>query len=1317
EPASGSTRYSVDINARGTLPSTPFDVSIGVGGTALHGGDYTAEPSVDTSTADYTISTSSSNFTGGVLTLHFDILHDEVPEDTEMIELGLSGSLPEDWTFGEQSTHTVSIEANGGFIGFENTLTRAQESAGSVNLPVLISAPAPQDISYTVEIAGTDYAGNPLARLADDISHSPRVTFHSGLGDENSGKDGYQQTQPVWITLEGDDGPENEERFTVNLRLLRGGVPGGFETNLSHTFVIPAHGNTVVFEDMPPGFINEDGDPVVINLKLANPVPEDYTVDIAQAGGAAGDLTITPESLIIREGENEASFTLTANDDGNDRPVTIDLTLSSSQNLEGWEVPPATTHEILILDDEGALSAASFASGSSTTTEGATDAELRVPVTLSSAPLGPFSLKIDVVESEGENSADASDFSAPSTLMIPDSGETDFDLVIQILADPASEAELDETIVLKIPDEDNGLPPNFIIGTHQTHEITIQASDNTITFIPPNPDRISEDEGRSTITASITRPLPEGARATIEIVPTSENLENHDYYFSVPAGEGEIAGNTWILPTQRSSASLIVGANSNMEVEPDKTLTIGLSEGTMPEGWSASGASHDIIFLNDDMARIGFDAATSEEPEGENDRVVRIPIQVSADPAVAFPINVTVVDADLDERNGQALQDRAVERTDFTVPGTLNITGRGDAVEVTILSDLRPERDERFALEISAPDGGLPEGFTIEPSEAKHTVTINASDNTLEFFSGSAISFIEGSQSEGVIVIGVAGTNNVTPAGGLDLQIVITGTDTGENEVSFSPNPAHESFTHTFKFGEYIRLRGEQIPVYFHGDDGDDGNETITLTLTAQDPSTFPTEWGPLPNVTHTIEVIEPASVGGTIEFDRTESTVVQPENISAFHRVNIAVNGTPPVPGSAFDVTVTVNGTATPGDLEDYSITNQLQQLQQLGDSGTVSISSDSVGAGGHVPLDFMIHGDIAPEGTETIELTLSIDPPVEGWTLGTQTTHEISIPAHDNHFTFSSFPTEIAEGETLLVSLLFDNELEGEAMLRINASGAGITSDDFSISTPTGIDFNRGSDNSGGGVLTIPDGTEINTAGFTILFDQDNQRERDETLTLTIDGGHSDTVLPDGWEVGTVDNSRSITVKAHDNLIGFTDAQGANQKTSETQESGTHNVPVYVNLSHPTRSIILDVMRTGGSAENGRDYTVASQVEVPIGAGMVNIPVAIIPDDDYEVGTTGGETIELRISAAGTLPEGWDIDPDNRDHTITILNDDAFRPGGTVGFATGGTTVDENAGSVSLAVNSAAAPDAPLVFGWQLEDPDDDVGDDTGTVTIPAN
>ncbi|MCY4032019.1 MAG: hypothetical protein OXF05_07875, partial [Hyphomicrobiales bacterium] len=423
--------------------------------------------------------------------LNFTINPDTIPEDDETIVLTLSaegGPLPGQWTFGS-TRHTITILANDSSIGF-STLAPASlaEQSSPHSISVELSAPGPQGIALVPGITGTDYSGATITSPASDASFVNEISFDSSQPDsDNDSSNGYQQTITLDVTVTDDGIAENEETFTITLTPASSStIPESFTENLTYTFTVPAHDNTVTFEDTSPASVTEEGSAVEVDLKLTNPVPVNYNVSITQDGGDGNELTISPNPVMIMAGESTASFMVSAGDDADTNSETVTLTLNSSQVLEGWMVPANTTHQITITDNDAPTGAIGFAEGMSTVEEpdagNPASHNVEFVITGKSGMLvSPDTLDVmltielgtDVTEGTGGDVAMIS-----RTLQI-DSTEFDngsLNHSISILPDDTVEG--DETVTLKLTQE--GLPPGWRLGTTTEHIVTIPENDQPV---------------------------------------------------------------------------------------------------------------------------------------------------------------------------------------------------------------------------------------------------------------------------------------------------------------------------------------------------------------------------------------------------------------------------------------------------------------------------------------------------------------------------------------------------------------------------------------------------------------------------------------------------------------------------------------------------------------------------------------------------------------------------------------------------------------------------------------------------------------------
>ncbi len=466
-----------------------------------------------------------------------------------------------------------------------------------------------------------------------------------------------------------------------------------------------------------------------------------------------------------------------------------------------------------------------------------------------------------------------------------------------------------------------------------------------------------------------------------------------------------------------------------------------------------------------------------------------------------------------------------------------------------------------------------------------------------------------------------------------------------------------------------------------------EGTETATLALLAP----AGVRVGSQPNVLLTIRDADTASLA--FAQDRSASLG---EDGSHLVTVVLTASGVLAVP---LDAAVTsADGTATAGS--DYTAIASTVTFP----TGAANGATQAVA----VPL----LDDVDLEGDETLTLTLSgVSPP---GTLGTRTTHELTITEDDAaslSFVVGSSATvnEAAASQPVTVRLTTTGGTTLPIPVSVNVTSADATA-------TAGQDYTAVSE-----VVTFPAGA---TDGATEVVDVpilgDGLLEGDETLTLTLTGPTTHGALgPTSTHTVTItdDETCVLSFETVSSTTG-TEARGALPVLVGMRSSGVLAVDVSATVSSG-----------GGTATAGTDYTALSAV-ITFPAGSSHNE-AILVDLETLSDTTpeGDETVVLTLGAVtGPATLG-----SPSVHTVTITDDD-----GVVRFAAQRTvSADEAAGlcpvdlvlltdggtlgaDVTVQVDSAdgtatAGADYTAVTGLLVTFPAGSGDGTTRTVTVP--
>ena len=310
-----------------------------------------------------------------------------------------------------------------------------------------------------------------------------------------------------------------------------------------------------------------------------------------------------------------------------------------------------------------------------------------------------------------------------------------------------------------------------------------------------------------------------------------------------------------------------------------------------------------------------------------------------------------------------------------------------------------------------------------------------------------------------------AGTRNVAvnirpaaPAGELTLSYGFGGTATRNTDYT-------SSWTVLVTAG----ATSVNIPVVITDDSDNEGNETITLTLTGGTGYTVGSA-----NV-HTLTITDNdgtvvaapeitfASISGSVGEDAGTHSV--------------AVNLSPAAPSGGLTLNYGLGGTAARNT--DYT------------SSGTVSVTAGATS----VNIPVVITDDSADEEDETIILTLQSGT---GYTVGSADTHTLTITDNDTpEAAFASASASVDEdADTHNIIANIVPAPQADLALNYDLDGTAVEGEDYSITSSGTVSVDAGE-------------TSVN---IPVVITDDNEDETDETIILTLMSGA-------GYDVGSAD------------------------------------------------------------------------------------------------------------------------------------------------------------------------------------------------------
>ena len=307
---------------------TPITLSVAMSGTAVAGEDYRVS---DTGMAI------PANVSSASLTLWG--IDNEDDEENKSIVLTLSGDLPDGWTLGAQTTHTVTLLDNESFIGFavSNDVVnpaRVFEDVGTVSLKVVSDAPLP------AEGAILAWSASPSGSLMGTSSGT--LTLNQGDGEGT-----------FTVSINDDGTAEEDEQVTVVLTATS--LPTDWNLgDYEHVIAIEPGDGTLQFASSFTNMTVDEGRTVNVNLSSDIDTPRGglpITISVSpQAGSAsASDVSFT-ENQMIPGGQKSYDFDIEVVDDGiGEQQEVFEISVVAGANFPAtWGTVSTDTRSITV---------------------------------------------------------------------------------------------------------------------------------------------------------------------------------------------------------------------------------------------------------------------------------------------------------------------------------------------------------------------------------------------------------------------------------------------------------------------------------------------------------------------------------------------------------------------------------------------------------------------------------------------------------------------------------------------------------------------------------------------------------------------------------------------------------------------------------------------------------------------------------------------------------------------------------------------------------------------------------------------------------
>ena len=1211
-PGTGADSSDFTLSANKTLT-----IAAGQTGSASTVTISAVDNAVDDPDRQVTVSGTVSNSLGGyanpgdvTLTIRDDEATPKVTlvlSRTTLAESGTNNSATVTATMSlpsvQATTITVAVSAGtnaetGDFtLSANKTLTIAagdSTSTGTVTLTAVDNALDERDKSLSVTATATNAQGvtNPAAvavLITDDDAaptvsiNSPSVaegatgtlttlTFqvklsaesgkriHATVGDGRSGTATYSADYSIFsdATLTFQPG-DTLKTFGVTVR-------GDNMDEPNETIVVTLRVGTTTY-DSGTGTITDDDDPPTVTLSLRRTAIDEGGTGItstraeAALSGRASVATTVTVSAAPGTGADSADFTLSANktltiaagqtrstgtvtisavdnavDDPN-RQVTVSGTVSNS--LGGYSNPGDVT--LTIRDDE-ATPTVTLALSRTALAESGTNNSATVTATMS--PPSVQATTITVAATAGTD-AEAADFtlSANKTLTIAAGDSTSTGTVTLTAVDNALDERQKHLSVTATATNAQGVTNPAAVA------VTIADDDGEPSLSISSP---SVAEGAAGSTATLTFEVKLSAESGKQVAVawadagSGTATSGTDY--------AALAGGTLTFASGDTLKTVAVTVNGDAIDELNETVQIALSGATNAAVSTATGTGT----ITDDDGRPSLSISSPSVTEGAAGSTATLSFQVKLTPESGKQVTVTWADAG---------SGTATSGTDYAAlaGGTLTFSA-GETlktVAVTVNGDAIDEPNETIEVTLSGATNA-----TISTATGTGTITDDDASPSLSISSPSVTEGAAGSTATLSFQV------KLTPESGQ--QVTVAWADAGSGTATSGTDYAALSGgTLTFAAGDTLKT----VAVTVNGDDLDEPNETVEVTLSSATNATISTATGT-----------------GTITDDDGRPSL----SISSPSVTEGAAGSTTTLtfevklsPESGKQVTVAWadagSGTATSGT--DYAALSGGTLTFAAGDTlKTVSVT---------------VNGDDLDESNETVELALS---GATNATVSTATgTGTITDDDGQPSLSISSpSVTEGAAGST--ATLTFEVKLTPESGKQVTVAWA----DAGSGTATSGTDYAVLS----GGTLTFAAGDTLKTVAVTV--NGDDLDESNETVEVALSGATNATIsTATGTGTITDDDGRpSLSISSPSVTEGAAGSTATlTFEVKLTPESGKQVTVVWADAG-------------SGTATSGTDYAALAGGTLTFAAGdtLKTVSVTVNGDDLDE----SNETVELALSGA---------------------------------------------------------------------------------------
>ena len=1123
---------------------------------------------------------------------------DDEDEEGEGVKISF-GTAPKGVSIGTPSIATVMFEEPGmPVVNMSPSPATIAENGGVSTVSAWLGYPTDYDVTVTVRVETGDRSST------DDFTLSENRTLTISAGSKWS-------TGTVTVTAVNNqvDGPDQKPVW------VHGSVTGlpGVTDASARTLYIEDDDTLGVTLVLSPPSISENAGVSTVTATLNGAADGDVTVTVAAAPvepAVANDFTLNGTTLTIEAGETSSTgaVTITARNDDRWGPKSVTVTGAVTGSTNVAAPAPQT---LTITDDETTPTLTLKLDPTSISEDGSESST--VTATLSGATLEPVTL---TVAAEADSPAVSEDFELTGTTLTLAAGDTQSTGTVTIAAVNNDADAPDRTVTVSAAVTEG--PAGLSAPAAQTLTIIDDEEAPTVT-LELNPASISEIDGESTVTATLSGPSSEAVTVSVTARPDSPAV----------SGDFELTGSTLTIKAgdTASTGEVKVTAKDNDLDAPDKRVVIG---GTVTGGNGAAAPAPLTLTITDDedtpTLTLELDPTSISENNGEStvtaslkglssDDVVVTVSATAEEPAVANDFRLSV-NRELTIRAGQS------EST-----GTVTIAAADNDVDAP---------DKTFEVTASATGGNgvaapTAQTLTITDDDGTPTLTLKLEPTSIGENGGrsTVTASLDRPSSESVSVeVSVA---PVSPA--VDTDFELTGTT-----LTIGPGDTASTGTVTIAaVNNEVDAPDKTFEVRGAAQGGRGVSDPAVQTLTITDDEDTPevtlkldqvsiSEDGGVSTVTASLDGLSSADVTVTVSATAVAPAVATDFRLSANRELTItagqlestgtvtvsAENNTMDGPNKAIEVAATVSGESGVAD-------PAAQILTIIDDEGaptvTLKLGSASISENnGETTVTATLSGTSSEAVTVTVSVTAEApvaagDFEQAGTTLtigvgATESTGEVKITARDNAVDAPDKTVEVTgtvtggngatapapltlritdDGDTPTLTLKLDpmSIPENNGETAVTASLDGLSSADVTVTVSAAAvepavanDFRLSANRK----LTITAG-QLKSAGTVTISAATNDVDapaRTVEVTASVEGGNG--VAAPAAQTLTItddDGTPTLTLKLDPTSIG--ENGGVSTVTASLDRPSSESVTVVVSAAPVSPAVATDFVLVG--------------------------------------------------------------------------------------------------------------------------------------------